>query len=50
MARNTTGEAWGFLDQHRYALHDRDTKFCSLFRATLQASGIKPIPVPARRT
>jgi hypothetical protein len=27
MARNATGEAWGFLDQRRYALHDRDTKF-----------------------
>jgi hypothetical protein len=33
MARNATGESWGFLDQRRYALHDRDSKFCSLFRA-----------------
>jgi hypothetical protein len=48
MARNATGEEWGFLDQRRYALHDRDTKFCSLFRATLTAGGIKPIQLPAR--
>jgi putative transposase len=32
MARNATGEAWGFLDRRRYALHDHDTKFCPLFR------------------
>ena len=48
MARNATGEAWGFLNQRRYALHDRDKKFCSLFRATLAAGGIKPIQLPAR--
>ena len=48
MARNATGESWGFLDQRRYVLHDRDSKFCSLFRATLKAGGIKPIPLPAR--
>jgi hypothetical protein len=49
MARNATGESWGFLDQRRYVLHDRDTKFCSVFRATLTAGGIKPIQLPARR-
>ena len=48
MARNATGETWGFLDQRRYVLHDRDTKFCSVFRATLTAGGIKPIQLPAR--
>jgi hypothetical protein len=48
MARNATGEAWGFLQQRRYALHDRDTKFCSVFRATLAAGGVKPIQLPAR--
>jgi hypothetical protein len=48
MARNATGEAWGFLDQRRYLLHDRDTKFCSQFQATLAAGGIKPIQLPAR--
>ena len=48
MARNATGESWGFLDQRRYALHDRDSKFCSLFRATLKAGGIQPILLQAR--
>ena len=48
MARNATGESWGFLDQRQYVLHDRDTKFCSVFRATLAAGGIKPIQLPAR--
>ncbi|HEY6344926.1 MAG TPA: hypothetical protein VIY49_25805, partial [Bryobacteraceae bacterium] len=48
MARNATGEAWGFLNQRRYALHDRDAKFCSLFRETLNAGGIEPIQLPAR--
>jgi hypothetical protein len=48
MARNATSESWGFLDQRRYVLHDRDSKFCSLFQATLKAGGIKPIPLPAR--
>jgi hypothetical protein len=48
MARNATGESWGFLDQRQHALHDRDTKFCSVLRATLTAGGIKPIQLPAR--
>jgi transposase InsO family protein len=48
MARNATGEGWGFLDQRRYVLHDRDTKFCLLFRETLKAGGIKPLQLPAR--
>jgi hypothetical protein len=29
-------------------LHDRDTKFCSQFWATLVAGGIEPIQLPAR--
>ena len=41
-------EELGLLDQRRYALHDRDTKFCSVFRATLTAGGIKPIQQPLR--
>jgi hypothetical protein len=47
MACNATGESWGFLDQRRYVLHDRDTKFCAVFRATLAAGGIEPIQLPA---
>ena len=48
MARNATGETRGFLEQRRYALVDRDTKFRSVFLATLAAGGIKTIQLPAR--
>jgi transposase InsO family protein len=48
MARNATDESWGYLDHRRYALHDRDTKFCASFRATLASGGIRPIQLPAR--
>src|ERR1700730_14134624 len=48
MARNATDESWGYLNQRRYALHDRDTKFCTLFRTTLASGGIQPIQLPAR--
>jgi putative transposase len=48
MARNATDETWGYLDQRRYALHDRDKKFCASFRATLASGGVKPIQLPAR--
>jgi putative transposase len=48
MARNATAETGEFLDQRQYALHDRDTKFCSLFRETLKAGGMEPIQLPAR--
>lgn len=48
MARNATDESWGFPGQPRFALHDRDTKFCASFQATLAAGGIKPIQLPAR--
>ena len=48
MARNATDESWGYLEHRRYALHDRDTKFCSSFRATLTSGGIQPIQLPAR--
>jgi putative transposase len=48
MARNATDESWGHLEHRRYALHDRDTKFCSSFRATLASGGIQPVQLPAR--
>ena len=48
MARNATDENWGYIAQRRYALHDRDTKFCASFRTTLAAGGIRPIQLPAR--
>jgi hypothetical protein len=42
IVRDATNESWGLLDGRRYALHDRDTKFCSLFRATLKAGSMTP--------
>ena len=50
MARNATGGPGDSLDQRQYVLQDRDSKFCSLFRATLKAGGIKPIPLPATKS
>jgi hypothetical protein len=46
MGRNATVESWGNLERRRYALHDRDTKFCDSFRATLRSGGIRPIQLP----
>jgi hypothetical protein len=48
MACNATNENWGPLERRRYALHDRDTKFCASFRSTLAAGGIRPIRLPPR--
>jgi putative transposase len=48
MARNATDEACGCLRQHRYVLHDRDTKFGAEFRETLAAGGVKCLRLPAR--
>jgi hypothetical protein len=31
MARHATIESWGNLERRRYALHDRDMKFCDSF-------------------
>jgi putative transposase len=48
VARNAMDEASGPLRNVRYVLHDRDTKFCAPFRATLAAAGIKCITLPPR--
>jgi putative transposase len=32
----------------RFALHDRDSKFCASFRATLRSGGVQPLLLPAR--
>src|SRR5205823_6706194 len=41
-ARNVTLKDWGFLAGSRYLLHDRDGKFCPMFRETIQAGKVKP--------
>jgi putative transposase len=48
MARNATDEIDGVIRPIRFALHDRDTKFCASFRATLKSGGVEPVLLPAR--
>src|SRR6187455_3207929 len=48
MGRNATVEGWGFLQDRRYLLHDRDAKFSDCFRNTVMAGGVKPLKLPAR--
>ena len=48
VARNVTMDEWGCLDECRYLIHDRDTKFCDSFRWTIKPSGIEPLRLPAR--
>ena len=48
MARNSTMVEWGFLTPDQYVIHDRDTKFCSAFRETIKAAGVRLVKLPAR--
>ena len=48
IARSATQETLGYLQPCRYVLHDRDSKFCASFRATLKSGGVRPIRLPAR--
>jgi transposase InsO family protein len=48
VARNLTDSESGTLRHQRYLLHDRDTKFCSSFTATLSDGGLQPLKLPAR--
>jgi putative transposase len=48
MARNAVDEIDGALQHIRFALHDRDSKFCASFRATLSSGGVQPLLLPAR--
>ena len=48
MGRNVTSEGWGFLQDRRYLLHDRDAKFSDSFRDTVMVGGVKPLRLPAR--
>jgi hypothetical protein len=47
-ARKITMKDWGFLAHSRYLLHDRDGKFCPVFREVIQAGKVKPLKLPAR--
>jgi putative transposase len=48
MARNVTMADWGVLGPGQYLIHDRDTKFCSAFQATIEVAGVKRVVLPAR--
>jgi putative transposase len=43
MPRKAVDVIDGTLLSIRYALHDRDTKFCSSFRTMLRSGGVQPI-------
>ena len=45
VARNASMEDSGYLNGCRYLLHDRDQKFCREFWDTLEAGGVKCLPV-----
>src|ERR1700745_4186583 len=47
-ARNMTMKDWGFLAHSRYLLHDRDGKFCPMFREVAKAGKVRPLKLPAR--
>ena len=48
IARNVTMDEWGFLNNCRYLIHDRDTKFTVSFRAIVKSSHVEPLKLPAR--
>ncbi len=48
IARNETMDEWGFLDNCRYLIHDRDTKFCQSFRWIIESGQVEPLKLPAR--
>jgi putative transposase len=48
MARNAVDVIERTLLSLRYALHDRDAKFCSSFKAMLRSGGVQPIRLPPR--
>jgi putative transposase len=47
MARNATMEECGTLQDCRYLLHDRDTKYTLSFRAIIKSGHVKTLVLPA---
>jgi putative transposase len=47
MARNATMEGCGTLQDCRYLLHDRDTKYTLSFRAIIKSGRVKTLVLPA---
>ena len=48
IGRNAVDEDSGYLNRHRYVLHDRDTKLCAAFRKILETGGVKCLRLPRR--
>jgi putative transposase len=48
MARNAVDDVDGVFRPIRFVLHDRDSKFCASFRATLSSGGVQLLLLPAR--
>src|SRR5215467_3119579 len=48
MSRNLTMAEWGILKPGQYLIHDRDKKFCASFKAMLDNSSVKRVPLPPR--
>ena len=48
IARHVTREEWGFLTPGEYLIHDRDGRFCPAFQHTIDAAGVKRVPLPPR--
>ncbi len=48
MARNSTMVEWGFLTPDHFMIHDPDTTFCSAFRETINAAGVRLVKLPPR--
>jgi transposase len=46
IARNVTMADWGFLEDCRYLIHDRDTKFCKSFRNIIRPGRAEPLKLP----
>ncbi len=48
IARNVTTDEWRFLENRRYLLHDRDSKFSRSFRRIIESGHVTRISLPAR--
>jgi putative transposase len=48
VARNVSMADWGILQPGQYLIHDRDGKFCPAFQHTIDAAGVKRVPLPPR--
>jgi putative transposase len=47
IARNVTMDDWGFLDNCRYLINDRGTRYCQSFRDIIEFGDVKTLPLPA---